>query len=610
MTKAGSAISTGGQALRVLPQALQLLREGAPHAFIWSAVSLILAGLAPVGIGFLTALIVQELVTERGLTPQLLNLLAAQFVIVVLASVLTHAGNYWRSVMRDQLQLHIRMRLAQHASSLDLAFFELPGNYDAFAKAKLDLGFRPFLMAYAVVYAVQQLATVLGFFGAVLAFQPWLALALALAALPTLLVSSQSATEMYNAYDLTTSEGRRATYLEGILTDDQHAKEVRLYGFADAVLTQLLQHARKVLHAQWWADRRKAARRTAADLIAVLAQYGALSFVVVQAARGEVTLGEFTLMVAALTGVRAGLSQLLGHLGDIYENSMFFQDLSRFLSQKPTIMAPPHPQALPVERPHELRLENITFAYPGADNPVFENLSFTLRAGETTALVGVNGAGKTTLVKLLTRLYDPQGGRITLDGVDIREFEPHRYRAALGVVLQDFARYQLSAHENVVFGDVWAPSDEEKRNDAAHMAGALSLIEHLPEGWNTLLGRQFHERGQDLSGGQWQRVALARALYRNASILLLDEPSSALDAEAEAELFQRYKDFAHGRTTLLITHRFNTVQMAHRIVVVEAGRIIEDGTHNSLLSLEGRYAQMFHAQADAYTDATAVAAAS
>lgn len=290
----------------------------------------------------------------------------------------------------------------------------------------------------------------------------------------------------------------------------------------------------------------------------------------------------------------------LASLGDLLENSLFFRDLHAFLEQRPRLLAPHEPRPVPQVPRIGLAFEGVTFSYPGAAKPVFEQLDLELRAGEATALVGVNGAGKTTLVKLLARLYDPQSGRVTLDGIDIREFDPGEYRAKLAVVLQDFERYQLSARENVGFGRAELPVDETKLRAAARAAGAGDLIAGLPEGWATLLGRQFHERGQDLSGGQWQRIALARALYRDAPILLLDEPTAALDSEAEAEIFRRYRELMLGRLSLLITHRFNTVRFADRIVVLDGGRVSEDGDHASLLRVGGRYAAMFEAQANAY----------
>jgi ATP-binding cassette subfamily B protein len=593
-------LQSGLRALGVLPQALNLIREGAGRDFALSAAALIVTGLVPAAMGLCAKLLVDALVSGQGLTPLVLRLVAAQLLLAILALLAQASSDYWRGAMRERLQRHLRLKVAGHAARLDLAFFELPGNYDAFAKAQDDLGYRPFLMAYALIFAAQQIATVLGFFLAVLTFQPLLALALVFAAIPTLFAAGKSGSETYSTYDLTTPEGRRAAYLEDLLTRDQAAKEVRLYGLAPGFVAQLAQHTGCILREKLAVERRRNTRFALAGLVGVTVEYAALGFVVWRVATGGASLGDLTLMVAALAGVRLGLSRMLAYLGEVYENSLFFQNLTGFLAEQPSIRAPMTPQALPPSRPHTLKLEDVTFAYPGAERPVFEHLTLELRAGETTALVGVNGAGKTTLVKLLTRLYDPQAGRVALDGVDVRDFEPDAYRGRLGAVLQDFTRYQLSARENIVLGRVGLDGSEAQLRDAAEQASALALIEGLPEGWDTLLGRQFHVRGQDLSGGQWQRIALARALYRDTPVLLLDEPTAALDAETEAELFSKYRDLTRGKTTLLITHRFNTVRMADRIVVLEDGKVIEDGTHRNLLRQGGRYAEMYAVQAEAY----------
>ncbi len=603
---ASSPLRSGVQALGVLPQALALIREGAGQAFTWSAVALIVVGLVPAGMGLVARGLIDALVGGQGFTPHVMQLVALQFALAALGLGAQAAADSWRAAMREYLQNHLRLKVAGHAATLDLAFFELPGNYDAFAKAQQDLGYRPFLMAYSVIFAAQQLATVLGFFLAVLAFQPLLAVALLLAALPTLFAAGKSGSESYSAYDLTTPEGRRAAYLEDLLTQDRSAKEVRLAGLAPGFLTQLAAHSGRVVAERLRVEQRRNARFAWAGVSGVLVEYAALAFVVWRVATGGASLGDLTLMVAALAGVRLGLSRGLAHLGEVYENSLFFQNLTGFLEQRPSVVAPADPEPLPPAGPHTLALEDVSFTYPGAERPVFEHLNLTLRARETTALVGVNGAGKTTLVKLLTRLYDPQGGRVTLDGVDLRAFDPDAYRRMLGVVLQDFARYQLSARENVALGRVGDADEDAELQSAAQRARALALIEGLPEGWDTLLGRQFHVRGQDLSGGQWQRIALARALYRDAPILLLDEPTAALDAETEAELFKDYRALTRGRTTLLITHRFNTVRLADRIVVLEGGRVIEDGTPADLLSRGGRYAEMYAVQAEGYRAGEAV----
>lgn len=600
MNQTALPVASGLRAMRVLPQALALIREGAGGAFAWSAAALMFVGVIPALMGYTAKLLIDALASGQGLTPRITQLLTFQLALAALGLAAQAVSDHFRIAMRERLQHHLRVRVAAHAAALDLAFFELPGNYDAFAKAREDLGFRPSLMGYGLIFAGQQLATVLGFFVALVAFQPVLALVLALAALPTLFAAGKSGSESFSSQDLTTPEGRRAAYLEELLIRDQAAKEVRLYGLAPTLLTQFASHSARIVTERLRVDARRNVRFGLAGVSGVLVEYGALAFVVWQVAAGRATIGDFTLMAAALVSVRTGLSRFLAHLGDVYENSLFFQNLTKFLAQQPAILPPSMPQALPVAAAYTLRLEDVTFAYPGAQHPVFDHLNLELRAGETTALVGVNGAGKTTLVKLLTRLYDPQGGRVTLNGIDLRDLQPEEYRSTIGAVLQNYTRYQLSARENIAFGRVDTDGGQERLFSAAKRASALGLIESLPDGWETMLGRQFHVRGQDLSGGQWQRIALARALYRDAPILLLDEPTAALDAETEAELFGKYQELTRGRTTLLITHRFNTVRMADRILVLEEGQIVEDGTHEALLSCGGRYAEMYAVQAEGF----------
>lgn len=600
MSRQGWPVAAFVRSARVLPQAAGLLFEAVPGTFVASAVFTVVTGLAPATAGLVTKLLVDSLAAGNAPGAGLWLLVVALAAVGLIGGISRYIADGMRERLREKLQHHLRLKVSAHAASLDLEFFELPGNYDTFAKASEDLGFRPFLMAYALIGAMQNLTTVAGFFVVVLAFQPLLALALLLATLPTLFVAGKSGMESYSSHNLTTPEGRRAAYLESLLQQDLHAKEIRLYDLAPILLAQVRTHLGNVLAHHLAVIRRKVRRFATAEAFSVLVQYTALAFVVLQVALGRATLGDLTLLIAALAGVRSGLTQGLASLGDLLENSLFFQDLTTFLQLKPKLVGPPEPRHVPGRPRHGLALEEVTFTYPDAGKPVFRQLSLELRAGEATALVGVNGAGKTTLVKLLTRLYDPEEGRITLDGIDIRDFDPVEYRSRLAVVLQDFERYQLSARENVAFGRAGLPPDAARLHKSADAAGALALIEGLPEGWETQLGRQFHERGQDLSGEQWQRIALARALYRDAPILLLDEPTASLDAEAEAEIFKRYRDLMRGRLSLLITHRFNTARVSDRILVIEQGRVIEDGSHESLMRLRGRYATMFLTQAESY----------
>jgi ATP-binding cassette, subfamily B, bacterial len=586
--------------IKVVPQAVALLREATPREFNISIFVSIVQGFIPASMGVLAKFLFDELIKGAGFTNAIIGLICAQFALAVLGQMLRLYADVIRSSVRTKLQHHLRLKVAEHVSRLDLEFFEIPGNYDAFTKAKNEISFRPFLMAYAIISIVESLVGVLGFFVAILLFQPVLVLVLVLAALPTLIAAQQSGGEFYSSYDFLTQEGRKAAYAESLISNDTNAKEVRLFNLAPMLLKLLSEYGSSVLRDTLRLEANKAKRFAVAEVISSVAQYAAVAFVVFQVASNRATIGDFALLVGAVASVRGGIGYTLQSFGELLENTLFFQDLTNFLALRPKITAPPNPRSVPKNPQHSLKLEAVSFSYPGAVKPVFEDLTLELRAGESTALVGVNGAGKTTLVKLLTRLYDPTKGSIKLDGIDIREFDPIEYRSLLGVILQDFTRYQLSAKENIVLGRADAEEDQAKLLDATKQAGAFDLISSLPDSWDTLLGRQFHIRGQDLSGGQWQKVALARALYRDAPILFLDEPTAALDAEAEAELFERYKELTESKFSMLISHRFNTVKMADRILVLEDGKLIEDGSHSDLMKIESKYAELYKIQADMY----------
>ena len=602
---AASPVKVLVDAARLLPRVLRLLVRSHPVALLMSVVGTVTLGLLPAVIAGVAKSIVDALASGRGLTLHLWLLVAAEAALVVTTVGFSHLVDLARTYLGEHVQHLLRMDVNQQAASLDLAFFELPENHDALEKARRELGYRPVLLTMAVLGAIQNLVTVTGFVAVVVAFQPLLLVALILAAVPIFLVAQQSSLLTFRTYDFLTPQGRRAAYVDEVLTQDGAATELRLFGLAKRLLSQSRAYTSYALGVRLATARRKLLRFAWAEMFSVGMQYLAVAFVVYRTASGAVSLGGFTLLIAALAAVRQNLSQAVSSFGDVTEHALLLADLDRFLALRPTIVPPEHPQPVPAQVRGAVAFERVTFSYPGATRPVFADFDLELRPGEATALVGTNGAGKTTLVKLMTRLYDPQAGRITLDGVDIRAFAPDEYRRLFGVILQDFVRYQFSAEENVALARPDEATDERQLLDAARHAGLTAVVEAMPDGWATVLGRQFQTRGQELSGGQWQKVALARALYRNAPMLILDEPTAALDAEAEAELFNRYRELTRGRSSLLITHRFNTVKFADRIVVIEHGRILEDGAHATLMRLGGRYHAMFTAQAEAYLlDAT------
>ncbi|WP_182482874.1 ABC transporter ATP-binding protein [Calidithermus roseus] len=590
----------GLAALRVVPKALRLLRDaGASHLYVVFALT-ILQGLLPPAMGYFGKLIVDHLASGRGATAGLWALVGAEGLLAVALAVAFQLSNIYQAVLRERLWQMLSIQVCQHASQLDLDFFEVPQNYDALTKANRELGFRPMMMVLNLVTALQQTISVAGFVLVILAFQPLLVVAILIALVPAALAARDSGHITFTSYDVSTADGRRAAYFDGLMMSDGAAKELRLFDLAPWLLAQRQQYAVRVIKRRLRAAWVTGKSFVTAAAVSAGAQYLALAFVAYQAATGRITLGDFTLLAAALVAVRHNLSLALANLGELLENSLFFSDLDRFFDFSPKIRPPATPRPLPSSEEYQFVFENVGFTYTGASRPVFESLSFELRGGEATALVGVNGAGKTTIVKLLTRLYDPQQGRILLNGVDIREFPLEQYRAIFGVILQDFVRYHLTARENILVAKVSANPDDRRLEEAARLAKADSVIKSLPMGWGTMLGRQFDEQGQALSGGQWQRIALARALYRDAPVLILDEPTAGLDAEAEAELFLAYRELTRGKTSLLITHRLNTVRMADRILVLEGGKIVEDGSHQELLRKGGRYYELFTAQASTY----------
>ena len=565
-------------------------------------VTVVLQGFLPAIGAYIAKLIVDHIAAARGPTIDLWWLLGFEAITVLCMGIISKLTERSRFILGERVQMLLRVRVLVHASNLDLEFFETPSNFDALSKAQRELGFRPVMLVMALLNVVQGAVSLFSFAAIIAVIYPLLLLPILLSVIPALFLARGSSIMIFDLLDQLTPEGRRTGYLEMIATEKHFAKEMRLYGLQRWILNRVTSYLDLIMRKRIATDRIKIQREVLGETFSTLVSYGALGFVTFLAATNVISVGTFTLFIGAIASVRGSLMMLVNQLGDVLENSLLFADLDRFFAFRSNLHQPQIPTQILTTFQTGFKLEQLHFSYPGSSKPIFAGLDLTLNAGQATALVGVNGAGKTTLVKLLTRLYDPTAGRITLNNTDIREFDLESYRKMFAVLLQDFAQYQMSARDNITLAqDESNPvQNTPSLEQTAINAGALELIQGLPNGWETLLGRLFDEQGQDLSGGQWQRIALARALYRQAPILILDEPSAALDAEAEAELFERYREFAKGKLSLLITHRFNTVRFADRIIVLEEGRVVEDGSHSELMRLRGRYFEMFTAQASAY----------
>jgi ATP-binding cassette, subfamily B, bacterial len=499
-----------------------------------------------------------------------------------------------------------------HAQSLnvDLEYYESPEYYDTMHRAQREAPYRPTRIVGGLLQIGQGLVSLLGIGGLLIALDWRIAFVLLFAALPGALVRVTYSHRLYHLEREQAKEERRAWYYDWMMTSPYYAKEVRLFGLGGLFRKRFSDLRKQLGTARLDLARRRALSALSTQTAASLAIFGALALISYRTLAGEVTIGGLVMYYQAFQGALGYVRAILTNITGLYEDSLFLSDFYRFLDLTPKISAPSHPATVPTPSQEGIRFEDVRFAYPNRSENVLEEITLHIAPGEVIALVGENGAGKTTLVKLLCRLYDPNSGRITVEGVDMRSFDPIAWRRQISVIFQDFCQYNLSVSENIWLGNIDAESDDGQVTRAACASGVDAIVQNLAKGYDTVLGSWF-EDGQELSIGQWQKVALARAFMRDAAIIVLDEPTSSLDALAEAELFERFRALLAGRTAILISHRFSTVHMADRIYVLDRHRIIEQGTHTELVRQNGLYARMYRAQSEHYrTDDPAVAGAS
>jgi ATP-binding cassette subfamily B protein len=489
--------------------------------------------------------------------------------------------------------------IIRKALSLDLQFFEDPAFYDTLQNARRQADTSALTIVNSTFQLVQQIITLMSLVVLLVRFSPWLAVIVFVSAIPAFLSQSQYAERAFRAVTRRAPESRLLNYLELLLTGNDTVKEIKLFGLGEPLLKRY-----QALFTQFYQeDRAIAERRTIAGLgwglLSTLAYYGSYAWIILRTIGGLITLGDMTMFLSIFRQSQGSIRLLLDSLNRMYESNLFLDNLMTYLQLEPRLVSPPGGRIAPEPILTGIEFRHVSFRYPGSDVDVLRDINLKIQPGERIALVGLNGAGKTTLIKLLTRLYDPTHGQVLLDGVDLREYDLKSLHQRFGVIFQDFVRYQFTVGENIGFGQVDALADLGRIKDAADRGGAASIIEDMPEGYDTMLGRRW-EKGQELSGGQWQKIALARAFMRRAEVLVLDEPTSALDAEAEYEVFRRFGELVEGRIAVLISHRFSTVRMADRIAVLSAGRIIELGSHSELMQLDGAYARLFNLQAEGY----------
>jgi ATP-binding cassette, subfamily B, bacterial len=581
----------------------------APSAIGMAAVTLVSAAL-PVSQAWLGKLIIDGVFEAArtgafvsaglwaGIQP-VLPYLMLELALVTLGAAATQARTLFEHVLHARLSHEINTAIIRKALTLDLQFFEDAEFYDKLQNARREADRRALSILNSGFYALQNMIQLLSFAAVLLTFSPLIALVLFGASLPMFLAQTKYSNLNFRLLTWRAPEARRMMYFEHLLTDKDSVKEVKLFGLGETLLGRYVDLFWKFYKEDALLARRRSLISIGFGLLANLAYYGAYAWIVWRAVIGAATLGDMALYLAIFRQSQGAFQGLLTQINQLYESALFMSNLYSYLELTPRLAVSAKARAVQRGVPLGIEFRNVSFKYPNKNEWALDDVSLTIKAGEKLALVGANGAGKTTFIKLLTRLYDPDKGQILLDGIDLREYDPDSLRDAIGVIFQDFVRYQATARENVGFGQVKALDDIGRIERAAEKGGADDVIAELPERYDTMLGYWFN-KGRDLSGGQWQKMALGRAFMRDADILVLDEPTSALDAQREYEIFQSFRELTAGKIAILISHRFSTVRMADRIAVIAQGKLAELGSHAELLALDGTYARLFNMQAEGY----------
>jgi ATP-binding cassette subfamily B protein len=569
--------------------ALRVLRSFIPVAVLW------------IGKLIIDGVIAGMAAAHAGRTPDwwhLATLVALELGIAVVGEGLARLSSLLESLLGDLFANRLSVRLMEHAATLDLAQFEDAEIYDHLERARRQTTGRIGLFTL-LLGTGQDLITLASLAGVLLVQLPWLLLLLTIAVLPAFLGEAHFASLGYSLLFSWTPERRLLDYLRYMGASDESAKEVKLFGLSDFLVGRYADLSEKFYQENKQLAVRRNIVSTLLVTIGTLGYYGAYAVIIYRTVLGVFSIGTLTFLAGSFRQSRDLIQRVLLALSQIYEQSLYLSDLFTFFDVRPTVVSKPGARAVPRPIGTGFQFENVGFRYPGSQRWAVRHLSFTFEPHERIALVGENGAGKTTLVKLLARLYDPDEGRILLDGVDLREYDLDSLRKNIGIIFQDFVRYDFILRENIGVSQVEALDDDARIREAARRSLADSVAQRVPQGFDQMLGRRF-DNGVELSGGEWQKVALARAYMRDAQVLILDEPTAALDARAEYEVFLRFAELTKGRMAVLISHRFSTVRMADRILVLKGGELVDDGTHEELLARGGLYAELFSLQAAGY----------
>ena len=589
-------------ALRNLPRFFKMVWQTSKWMTVTNALLRLLLSAIPLAILYVGKLIVDQVIfiskTNETVGSYLWKLVAIEFGLAILSDILSRSINLMDSLLGDLFSNHTSIKIISHAATLDLEQFENSTFYDKMERARQQTIGRTILLSQ-VLGQVQDLITMAFLAAGLLAFNPWLIVLLIVAIIPAFLGEAYFNDKTYALSRRQTPEKRELDYIRFLGASDDTAKEVKIFNLSGFIVNRFRQLSSRF----YVQNKRLAIKRTvwgaSLAIMGSAGYYGAYVFIIAQTAIGLITIGTLTFLAGSFRQLRGLMETILLRFNSVSQGAVYLQDFFDFFEIQPTIVTAVKPLPFPKPIRQGFTFDNVGFKYANSDKWANRHVSFTLNAGEKIALVGENGAGKTTLVKLLARLYDPTEGRILLDGIDLREYDLNELRIQIGVIFQDFIRYQMSVSQNIAVGNITEQGNAALITDSSKQSLAHPMIERLPLKYEQMLGRRFNN-GIELSGGEWQKIALARAYMKDAQLLILDEPTAALDARAEYEVFQRFADLTKGKSAVLISHRFSTVRMADRIIVLDKGRLLELGSHDELLEKDGRYAELFGLQAMGY----------
>ena len=597
------------EALRYVPALFRLIWRTHRGYTTAMMVLRVVRSVVPVMTFWVGKLILDSVIAAKaahGSLSQVWRYLVLELAIVLTGEILARASSLIESLLGDLFSNAMSVQLMEHAAKLDLAQFEDPEFYDHLERARRQTVGRIALLSLLLSMS-QDALTLLTLAGALIAYNPWLLLLLAVAVIPSFLGETHFASLGYSLLFRWTPERRQLDYLRYVGASDKTAKEVQMFGLAPWLTERYRDLSQKFYEENRNLSIRRGVVSALLSILGTVGYYAAYVVILIRAVKGDITIGTLTFLAASFGRGRDVIQNILLSASNVAEQALYLRDLFVFLEMRPTIESPPNARLVPAKIQSGFVFENVGFRYPGSERWAIRNVDLVLRPGERVALVGENGAGKTTITKLLARLYDPTEGRITLDGVDLKEYDLASLRHAIGVIFQDFVRYDMRFDENIGVGEIDSVrADLDKNNGtppaitaAAENSLAASLLPRFSKGYQQMLGRRFEE-GVDLSGGEWQKIALARAYIRDAQVLILDEPTAALDARAEYEVFLRFSELVAGRMAILISHRFSTVRMADRIIVLRHGKVEGQGSHEELLAAGGLYQELFDMQAAGY----------